>query len=428
MRAYGPAPRRWKLASNTIRARNCKHIVQAFAIGQPFFRAFGTMPQSRLYLDHNATSPLRPEAADAVAAALRLPGNASSIHAEGRAARAVIEAARAQVAALVGARAKNVVFTSGGTEAANLALTPGFSRAGSPRPVRLLVGATEHACVLQGHRFEAAAVTRIACGPDGAIDLAALRAALAKGGPAMLALQAANNETGLLQPVAEAATLVHAVGGVVVCDAVQFCGKLPCDIGALGADALFLSAHKFGGPKGAGALVFAADSLHLAEPLLRGGGQERGLRAGTENIAAIAGFGAAAGAAAFGLAAQAAMQASLRAALEAGIRAAAPDAVFFGEEAARLPNTASFAIPGVRAETLLIALDLAGVAASSGSACSSGKVAPSHVLAAMGVAPELASGALRLSTGWSTTAAEAANFGERFAAVIQRLRQARAAA
>lgn len=386
------------------------------------------MPQPRLYLDHNATAPLRPPAAAAMAAALLLPGNASSIHAEGRAARAVIEDARAQVAALVGARAKNVVFTSGGTEAASLALTPGLSRAGSPPPVRLLVGASEHVCVLQGHRFAAASFSRVPCGQDGVIDLAALKAAMAQGGPAMLALQAANNETGVLQPVAEAAGLVHAAGGVVVCDAVQLCGKMACDIAKLGVDALIVSAHKFGGPKGAGALVLAADSLHLTAPLLRGGGQERGLRAGTENIAAIAGFGAAAAEAARGLEGEAGRQTGLRGAIEGFIRAAAPDAVFFSDTAPRLPNTSAFAIPGFSAETLLIALDLAGVAASSGSACSSGKVTASQVLAAMGVAPDMARGALRLSIGWSTTTAEIEDFARRFAAVIGRLRQARRAA
>ena len=362
-----------------------------------------------------------------MAAALRLPGNASSIHAEGRAARAVIEDAREQVATLAGAMAKSVVFTSGGTEAANLVLSPGFGRAGAAPTVRLLLSATEHACVLQGHRFEAAAVERIPCGPDGLIDLAALGAALMRGGPAILALQAANNETGVLQPVAEAAAPTHAAGGIVVCDAVQLCGKLPCDIWALGADALIVSAHKFGGPKGAGALVLASDSMHLTAPLLRGGGQERGLRAGTENIAAIAGFGAAAEAAR-SLEAEASRLTGLRAAIEGSVRAAAPDAVFFGQTAPRLPNTASFAIPGISAESLLIALDLAGVAVSSGSACSSGKVTASHVLAAMGVASDMSRGALRVSLGWSTAADDAADFGERFAAVLARLRRARQAA
>lgn len=387
------------------------------------------MSQRRIYLDHNATAPLRPAAVAAMQAAQGLPGNASSIHAEGRAARAVLETARQQVAELVGAKPRNVVFTSGGTEAANLALTPQWVRAGSTQPVeRLLLLATEHACVLSGHRFAASAVTLLPCGHDGVIDLAALATTLAQGGPALLAVQAANNETGVLQPVREAAALVHAAGGLVLCDAVQAAGKLPCDINALGVDALIVSAHKLGGPKGAGALVLAQGTVQPAAPLLRGGSQERGMRAGTENIAAIAGFGAAAQAILPQIAPEAQRQADLRSELEAGIRASAPDIVIFGHGAARLPNTLAFCIPGIRAETLLIALDLAGVAASSGSACSSGKVAASHVLAAMGVAPELAQGALRLSLGWSTTADEVAEFGERFAMVVRQLRRARQAA
>ena len=386
------------------------------------------MPKPRIYLDHNATSPLRPEAAEAMAAALRLPGNASSIHAEGRAARAVIEDARDKVAALAGAKAKNVVFTSSGTEAANLALTPQFGRAGAAPPSRLLLAAIEHACVNLGHRFAAEEVVRLPCDSDGVVDMTALDAALAAGGPALLALQAANNETGVVQPVAAAAAWVRAAGGMTVCDAVQVLGKLPCDINRLDVDALFLSAHKFGGPKGVGALVLASDSLPRPTPQLRGGGQERGLRAGTENVAAIAGFGAAAAAAMAGIASEPTRQADLRDRLEASVRRAAPDVLVFGAATLRLPNTVCFSIPGVSAETLLIALDLAGIAASSGSACSSGKVAPSSVLAAMGVAPELARGALRLSAGWNTSAEEVDNFGERIAAVIQRLRQARAAA
>lgn len=386
------------------------------------------MQQPRLYLDHNATSPLRPVAAAAMVAALRLSGNASSIHAEGRAARAVIEEAREKLAALVGAKAKNVVFTSGGTEAACLALTPALGRAGVAPPGRLLLGASEHACVLNGHRFDKAAASVIGVQPDGVIDLAALDAALAQGGPALVALQGANNETGVIQPVAEAAALVHAAGGLLVCDAVQLAGRMPCTINALGADVLIVSAHKFGGPKGTGALVFASDCLQLASPLLRGGGQERGLRAGTENIAAIAGFGAAAAEAAAGLSGEAERLAGLRAVIEADIDRAVPGACFLCHNALRLPNTVAFSVPGVSAETLLIALDLAGVAVSSGSACSSGKVATSHVLTAMGVAPELARGAVRVSLGWSTTAEEAAEFVQRFEAVLRRLRQARQAA
>ena len=363
-----------------------------------------------------------------MAAGLELAGNPSSIHAEGRAARAVIEGARGEVAALVGARARDVIFTSGGTEAATLALFGGLRAAGGAAVTRLLVSATEHACVLAGHRFPAEAVTVLPCGADGRLDLAALEAVVRGEGPALLALQAANNETGVLQPMAEAAAMVHAAGGIVFCDAAQAAGRIACDIRALGADMLALSAHKFGGPKGAGALVLAPDAGDLTTPLLRGGGQERGRRAGTENVAAIAGFGAAAADAARGLAGEAERLAALRAALEAAIRAAAPDAVFFAVGAPRLPNTTAFAIPGVAAETLLIAFDLADVAASSGSACSSGKVEASHVLAAMGIAPDIARGALRLSLGWSSTADEVAAFASLFENVLRRMRPARQAA
>jgi cysteine desulfurase len=299
---------------------------------------------SRLYLDHNATTPLRPEARAAMLAALDASGNASSIHGEGRAARATIETARAQVAALVGARPAAVVFTSGGTEAANLALTPDIGGAGAPF-ARLIVSAGEHPCVLDGHRFPAGAVARAPLLPDGRVDLAALDTLVA-GGRVMLALQAANNETGVLQPVAEAAALVRAHGGLVVCDAVQMAGKLPFDMGAAGVDAAILSAHKIGGPPGAGALVFGRPALHILPAMLRGGGQERGQRAGTENAPAIAGFGAAAQAAGAGMTAEAERLGAIRDAIEADIRALRPDAVFFGAGAPRLPQVSAFALPG----------------------------------------------------------------------------------
>lgn len=256
----------------------------------------------RIYLDHNATSPLHPAARTAVCQALELCGNASSIHAEGRAARAVIEAARAEIAAFAGVAARNVVFTSGGTEALNLALTPHIETEGERRPFGLLLaGAGEHAAVLAGHRFPADEFETAGLTREGVIDLEALQAALyrasAEGRRIMLALQAANNETGVIQPVAAAAEMVHAVNGFLVCDAVQAAGRIECDVSSLGGDAIILSAHKFGGPKGAGAICFASDSTHTKDALLRGGGQERGLRAGTENVAAIAGMAAAATAA-----------------------------------------------------------------------------------------------------------------------------------
>lgn len=355
------------------------------------------MSQERIYLDHNATAPLLPAARAAMVAAMDLPGNASSVHAEGRAARAVIEQARGAVAKLLGVRLRDITFTSGGTEAANLVLSPALSDGGKPL-TRLFVAAGEHACVLQGHRFLEEAVRIVPLDGTGRIDLAALKAMLeeAEGERVLLALQVANNETGVIQPVAEAASLVHEAGGLVVCDAVQAAGRIP--LTGLGADALLISAHKIGGPKGMGALAFANIRLHMnGAVLVKGGGQEKGLRAGTENVAGIAGFGAAAEAAQAGLAAVAGL-CRLRDRLEADLAKRLPEVVVFGQGAERLPQTSAFALAGVSAETLLIALDLAGFAVSSGSACSSGKVQPSHVLLAMGVAGDLAKGAL--SVGW----------------------------
>ncbi len=359
----------------------------------------------RTYLDYNATAPLRPEAAEAVTRALTLPGNPSSVHAEGRAARAAVEAARDAVAALVGARPDDVVFTSGGSEAANLVLSPGFRRAGEARGAdRLFVSATEHACVLEGHRFPQETVEHIPVDADGVVDLAWLAQRLAAIAPAraLVSIHLANNETGVIQPVAEAADLVRARGGLIHADAVQAAGRVAVDMAALGVDALSLSAHKLGGPKGAGALVLASEAYDL-DRLVRGGGQERGRRAGTENVAGIAGFGAAAAAAAAELAPEATRQAGLRDRFEAAILGLCPTALVVGARAPRLPNTVLFATPGLRAETALIAFDLAGVALSSGSACSSGKVRRSHVLTAMGLPPDLADGALRLSIGRETT-------------------------
>jgi cysteine desulfurase len=367
----------------------------------------------RFYLDYNATAPLRPEARAAMVAALDAIGNPSSIHFEGRAARALVEAARRQVAALAGASPRDVVLTASGTEAANLALAPGLSAPGVAPLARLIVCAVEHPCVLGGHRFPAAEIAPV--GPDGRLDLEALARLLDEGAPALVALQGANNETGVLQPVAEAAGIVHNRAGLLVCDAAQVAGRLPLAEVAHGADALLLSAHKFGGPKGAGAFIALREGLHV-EPLLRGGGQERGRRAGTENVAAIAGFGAAAQAAASGLAEEAARLAALRDACQARLLALAPGAVVFAAAAERLPNTLAFALPGLAAATLLMRLDLEGIAASSGSACSSGKVAPSHVLAAMGVGPALAAGAIRISLGWASGEADV----EAFAAALEK--------
>jgi cysteine desulfurase len=384
----------------------------------------------RVYLDHNATAPLHPAARVAMCDALDLCGNASSIHAEGRAARAMIEAARVEVAAFAGVAPKNVVFTSGGTEALNLALTPHVETAEEKRPFSLLLaGAGEHMAVLAGHRFPAGRLERIGLTFQGVVDLAALRAALsrasAEGHRVMVALQAANNETGVVQPVETAAEMVRAAGGYLVCDAVQAAGRINCDAESLGADAIILSAHKFGGPKGAGAICFRSEASHIKEMLVRGGGQERGLRAGTENIAAIAGMAGAAIAAKARLGTEAAALAAWRDELETEVSRVAPEAVFFGRGADRLPNTCCFAIPFIEAQVLLISLDLEGIAVSSGSACSSGKVKHSHVLSAMAVEPEVAQGALRVSLGWNSRREDCVSFVEAFEKTLRRIRARR---
>jgi cysteine desulfurase len=358
----------------------------------------------RIYLDWNATTPLRREAREAMAAAWDLQGNPSSVHAEGRQARRLVEDARASISGAVGALPRNVIFTSGGTEANALALTPGVRR-GSGLPVkRLAVSAIEHASVLAGGRFPTDAIGTIAVTRSGVVDLDRLRATLEGGSPALVSVMLANNETGAVQPVEEAAEIVHAAGGLLHVDSVQAFGKIPFDINKMKADLVTLSAHKIGGPKGVGALVLA-DGLVGFEPQLRGGGQELGRRAGTENVAGIAGFGAAAKAAMAALESDAIRLDGLRNRLESGLRQT-PGAIVFSDDARRLPNTTLFTVPGLRAETAVIAFDLAGIAVSSGSACSSGKVQPSHVLEAMGFGPELAQGAVRLSLGWSTSEAD----------------------
>lgn len=355
---------------------------------------------SRVYLDWNATTPLRPEARAAMVAAFDLIGNPSSVHAEGRQARRLVEDARATLAAAVGALPRNVVFTSAGTEANALALSPGL-RGPSGGPVeRLLVSAVEHASVLAGGRFPADKVGHIKVTRAGVVDLDHLRALLKDGPPALVSIMAANNETGALQPVAEAARIVHEAGGLLHVDAIQALGKIPFNFNAVGADLATFSAHKIGGPKGIGALV-VAEGLAGLEPVLRGGGQELNRRAGTENVAGIAGFGAAVKVALQAFPEDAKRMASLRDRLENGIRAIA-GATIFSDDTERLPNTILFTAPGLKAETAVIGFDLEGIAVSSGSACSSGKVQPSHVLSAMGFDPAVAQGAVRLSLGWST--------------------------
>jgi cysteine desulfurase len=354
----------------------------------------------RVYLDWNATTPLRPEARDAMAAALELCGNPSSVHAEGREARRRVEDARAVIAAATGADARDVIFTSGGTEANALALSPGLRR-GSGLPVeRLVVSAIEHPSVLAGGGYRADRIERLGVTRDGLVDLDHLRELLAARPPALVSIMLANNETGAIQPVSESADIVHRAGGLLHVDAVQAFGKIPCNINELNADLVSVSAHKLGGPKGAGALVLAA-GLSGLEAQLRGGGQEQGRRAGTENVPGILGFAAAAKAAMATLDEDWNRAEKLRHRLETGLRQTR-NLLIFSENASRLPNTTLFSAPGLKAETAVIGFDLEGIAVSSGSACSSGKVQPSHVLQAMGWGPELARGAVRLSLGRTT--------------------------
>jgi cysteine desulfurase len=362
------------------------------------------LAQTRVYLDWNATAPMRPQAKTAMMRALDLGGNPSSIHAEGRAARKIVEDARALVAEATGARSGNVIFTSGGTEANALALTPGLRRDGEAA-TRLIVSAIEHPSVLAGGRFAVEDIQSAPVTASGVVDLDRLQAMLAGGAPALVSVMLANNETGAIQPIREIAELVHAAHGVLHVDAVQALGKINIDINTLDADLLSISAHKVGGAKGIGSLVLS-DRLAGLEPLIEGGGQEKGRRGGTENLPGIASFGAALAAhLETGSAASARMQ-KLQNRLETGLRGISPEVTIFSSEVDRLPNTTLFTAPGMKAETAVIAFDLEGMAVSSGSACSSGKVKASHVLAAMGVSPAMAQGAVRLSLGWDTTEAE----------------------
>jgi cysteine desulfurase len=358
----------------------------------------------RTYLDYNATAPLRSEANAAMIAALDVVGNPSSVHAEGRHARGIVEAARESVARLVGAKPSEVVFTSGASEANAWVMAQPWAT--------ILTSGIEHDSVLAPARAAKPNTEMLTVGPDGVVRVEEIAEQVLKrgvAGPGLVALQMANNETGVIQPVAEVAEFARAHGVAVHSDAVQAAGRVPIDFAALGLDTLAISAHKLGGPKGVGALVIR-DHLDLV-PLLRGGGQERRRRAGTENIAAIAGFGAAAEAALIGLETISAVQA-LRDDLEAHIRSISPHAVIIGETSQRLANTIAVALPGKLAETLVIRLDLAGVAVSAGSACSSGKVGASHVLEAMGLGPEIATSTIRISLGPATTRDEISAFVE----------------
>jgi len=376
-----------------------------------------------IYFDHNATTPLDPRVLEAMLPYLTGPyGNPSSVHRYGRAARDAVEAARVQVAALAGAQPAEVVWTSGGTESNNLALQG--AAAVAARPSRILYGGTEHPAVLEtaeSLRRHGWQVETIAIDGQGLVDWPAFEAQLARGPLCIAALMVANNETGVIQDVPRAAAAVHAARALLLADAVQAAGKLLLDFTASGADLMSLSSHKLYGPKGVGALLVKA-GVELA-PLLHGGGQERGLRGGTENVAAIVGFGAAAELAQQELQARDAHLLALRERLIAGLHVL-PGVSIFGEQSPRLSNTVQFGLKGWEGEALLMALDRKGIAVSSGSACSSGKGEPSHVLLSMGLPRDVAYGAIRVSLGQGNTAAEI----DRFLAVLDELRAAALAA
>lgn len=361
------------------------------------------MTQQRTYLDYNASAPLRPAARTAMLAAHDAFGNPSSVHTEGRRVRAIIETAREQVAALTGAKPSEIVFTSGATEANNCVVAAGWKT--------ICVSAIEHESVLAPARACGAKIIALPAASDGRVDLQAVKGALAEAsssGRTLLSVMLANNETGVIQPVEEAAELARELNISLHVDAVQGPGRVPLNFAALGADTLTISAHKLGGPRGVGALLIR-DGISLPA-LIQGGGQERRRRGGTENVAGIAGFGAAAAEVAKEMAAEAARITALRETLEAGVMAATPDAVIIGGGAPRIGNTSCIAVPGKPSETLVIRMDLDGVAISSGAACSSGKIGANTVLAAMGLGSDVTASAVRVSLGYATTADDIAAF------------------
>ena len=369
----------------------------------------------RAYLDHNATSPLRPSVRDAMVAAWDNGGNPSSVHTEGRAARGLVEKARLLVADLVHGRSADVIFTSGASEANMLALSPEMKEGYEASPAsHVYISAIEHPSVRAGGRFKPEQISEIPVTQNGVVDLVALRAMLVAHDPSegrpMIAVMAVNSETGVVQPMEEIGQLAVEFHAYFHLDAVQAAGRIPLDMKQIGCTSLSLSAHKLGGPKGVGALVMAGEGLE-PEPLITGGPQENRLRAGTENVAGIVGFGEACRCAIDALSDPDGIerQTCLRDAFEGALTEMAPDAVIFGQNAERVGNSCQFAIPGLKGETTLIQLDLSGVAVSSGSACSSGKVAASHVLTAMGFGPDIAGGAIRVSFGWSSGKADLDN-------------------
>lgn len=379
------------------------------------------MARNRAYLDYNASAPLIAAAHDAVVNALTQAGNPSSVHQEGRAAKTILESARRDIAALVSAKPDHLVFTSGATEAASTLLTPHYVMGRAQmRLSRLYVSASEHPCMLAGGQFAPDQIEIVSVDGNGLLDLEHLRMLLAahdrNQGLPLVAVQAANNETGVLQPIEKIGALAKEFGGLFVVDAVQAAGRISLDITTCSADYLILSSHKIGGPKGVGAIVAISD-LVMPRALVRGGGQEKGHRAGTEALPLIAGFAAAARIAHERLK-SGGWPVLQRETIEHGIRAVAPDSIIYGEAVDRLPNTTFFSLPHVKAETVQIAFDLAGIALSAGSACSSGKVGPSHVLAAMGYGDGM--GGLRVSTAPDTAEEDIAVFFEALKNIVAR--------
>ena len=366
----------------------------------------------RAYLDHNATSPLRPQARKAMLAALEATGNPSSVHAEGRAARALVEDARKTIAVSLGVLPAMVIFTGVGTEANNHAIK------GAPVE-RLIISAIEHSCVLEAARATGKPLEIIPVSGEGIVDLDALEKALERGrGRALVSIMLANNETGAIQPVRKATEIAHEHGALIHTDAVQAFGKQPVNFALLGVDMMTLSAHKIGGPQGVGALIIR-DGVKL-EKLMHGGGQELGRRGGTENVAGIAGFAAAARAACEAINEKESEIRVLRDSFESQLQGVSPDVTIFSRNVARLDNTSYFAVPGITAQTALISLDLDGVSVSSGSACSSGKVSGSAVLAAMGVEENLRNCALRISFGWNSTKQDTEQFIASWRKLVER--------
>ena len=379
----------------------------------------------RVYFDYNATSPMADDAIDAVAAASReIFGNASSVHHFGQRAKAVLDDARSQVARLIGGDPSEIVFTSGGTEADNAAIrgvAEALELGGSARR-HLVVSAIEHEAVLNTVKAltkRGWTSTLVPVDQRGLVDPARLRDALTPD-TALVSVMHANNEIGTIQPIAEIATLAHEVGALMHTDAVQSCGKIPVEVRALGVDLLALSAHKFNGPKGAGALWVKRGTRVL--PLLTGGKHERNRRAGTENVPAIAGLGAAAKLATQKMAAETTRLAALRDRLEAGVLASVSGTAVNGS-GPRVPNTTNISVDRVEAESLLIALDLEGIAVSTGSACSSGTLEPSHVLRAMGLPTHRTQNSLRFSLGLQSTEAEVDRLLEVLPRLVDKLRR-----